>query len=367
VIEISDYSVDCYRDGDEQWILQLFKEAFGEERSLDWWRWKYEGFPGGTDHIVLLRGESGEVLGHVAVIPLRISFRGRDMRGGLYADLMVHPSKAGRGSASAIIQALTGLVYDDLDFAYSFPNVRSLKPAMKQGPVYLGEVPIYWRIERSGDLLKRLRPGRAIPPRLAACGDLVLKALYSLLGSLAAGKGVYRAEPVGAFGDHAASRGFATRDGCGCGIFVPREEAFLRWRFDDNPGVRYDILLLYSRNARDEPSGYAVLATRELMGIRVGFVVDILARPCTLDAIRFLLAESSRFLDEQGVNVLSCMMTGKNTYTRALVSMGFVRVPHRFLPGDLHLATSIPSPRVDREFFSRARNWLLTWADTDLV
>jgi hypothetical protein len=65
-----------YRPGDEEQIVALFKTAYGSERSMSHWRWKFRENPAGLQ-IMLAVTEAGEVVGQYAAVPAWAAKDGR--------------------------------------------------------------------------------------------------------------------------------------------------------------------------------------------------------------------------------------------------------------------------------------------------
>lgn len=99
----------------------------------------------------------------------------------------------------------------------------------------------------------------------------------------------------------------------------------------------------------------------------MGFIVDLLADPPRSRTIRYLLSRALKWFREQEVEAVTCMMSERNAYTRALKSLGFVKVPNRFLPRTLNISLRVYDPGLDRDYVCNLDNWIITWADTDLV
>jgi hypothetical protein len=293
-------------------------------------------------------------------------YRGKEVLGSTYVDFMVRPEYAGRGLGGLLLSTLTGEADRDFSISFGFPNPSSIKSAIRQGTSHMGYVPIYWRIESASAALKGFSiRGASLPRPLVKCADAVLEASYALLGSITPGGNRFLVERAERFEGRLGKLASTGRGGKG--VYVLRDEPFLHWRFDRHPEIDYSVLFLTDRDRGEEPMGYAALAISELQGFKVGFIADVMVHPLSLKPARCLLSHAARRLRAQGVDLLSCMMTGKNVYTHALTSLGFVRVPHRFLPRGLHHTARPLRPDIDADYLRDPDNWFLTWADTDLV
>jgi GNAT superfamily N-acetyltransferase len=361
-----EWDIAYYEPGDEAGIIELYKKVFGEERSLALWKWRFEGLPDATDHITLAKDENGEICGHVAGLPRRVSYRGREVLAGTYVDFMVRPDQAGRGLGTHIAATVLEQTVRKFDLTFSFPNPKSVSSAIRGGASRVGDVPIYWRVESTSAALRGLRRGTKIPSLLTGCCDILLRAFYRLLGLTPLGGRSFACEQAAAFEGNVER--LVSTERPGCEVYVLRDEDFLRWRFDRNPETDYTVLFL--RNRKDVGGGllgYAVLAIREYQGFKIGFIVDALIHPHALRPARYLFSQASRWLEERDVEVLSCMMSGHNPYSTALLSLGYIHIPHRYFPRSLNHTTTSWRPDIDQDFLKDLGNWLVTWADTDLV
>ncbi len=73
----TDFEVRAFQEGDEQDILRMFKPSFHVERSLDHWRWKFEGNPFGSRLITIARHHDGTLAAHYAGYPVLFSRFGK--------------------------------------------------------------------------------------------------------------------------------------------------------------------------------------------------------------------------------------------------------------------------------------------------
>jgi GNAT superfamily N-acetyltransferase len=363
-VSITEWNIDHYKTGDELQILELFRQAFGEERSLALWQWRYGELPGATENILLVKDDRGEVCGHYAALPFALSYRGRKVPGALRIDFMVHPDRQRMGIGGLLIDAMRQHIGGRVALGISFPNTKSTGPTIKKGPHYLGEAPLYWRLEGVSPLLRGL--GRArVPLFLVACANAAMRAFYRLIAMPALLERSYGHAVERAFGEREIRQAEYLREECG--IYFIRDETFLCWRFDRHPEIDYTIIFLEPKGRVDATAGYIVLAVKEYQGYRIGFIVDILVHPLALRPARYLLCQATGWFKAQRVETISCMMTGINPYTRALRSLGFMRVPNRFMPRDLNLSFRVFDPDIDHDYAADPDNWILTWADTDLA
>jgi hypothetical protein len=84
-------TIRLYQPGDERGIMELFHRVFEKERSLAYWRWKFQGNPEGAQ-ICLAVTDAGEVVGQYTGIPVRVTVDGRTLTFSQAVDSMVDAS-----------------------------------------------------------------------------------------------------------------------------------------------------------------------------------------------------------------------------------------------------------------------------------
>lgn len=92
---MSTITVRHYNQGDEHGIVNLFKEVFGREMSLDEWRWKYKGQ--GNQRVYSSVGvtQDNRVVAHYGGIPLPAVYKGKEIKVLSVCDVMIHPKFRG--------------------------------------------------------------------------------------------------------------------------------------------------------------------------------------------------------------------------------------------------------------------------------
>ena len=94
-----------YRPGDEHAILELFARSFHAPRTLEQWRWKFQGNPYGRERISLTF-DGPALVAHYAGYPVPFAMRDGDVIAYQIGDTMTDPSirHIGRGPSSILGQ-----------------------------------------------------------------------------------------------------------------------------------------------------------------------------------------------------------------------------------------------------------------------
>ncbi len=227
-----------YQKGDEEGITSLFKEVFGNEFSIEQWRWKYFIPGNGKIYSKMAEDAAGEIIGHAGAIPLRGVFQNRSIQFFQIADVMVHPEARGFLGRKSVFDSLMKTMFEDIReefhdvFCYGFPGIR---------PYILGDrIKVYERIEQAVVNAKRLSRSLFNPyrVRMVAWDDDKLDDLWAGLSA-----------------DRPLS--------------LIRDKSYLNWRYTTNPFFSYQLLGFFLLG---KLNGWAVIRDS---GDEV-FVVDLL-------------------------------------------------------------------------------------------
>ena len=90
----TDHTNYLYEDGDEHSILELFREVFKVERSLDQWYWEFRDHPVGK-HIWVGKLPDGKVVSQFTGLPVKTKVFDRTAVFSQIVDSMVHPKCRG--------------------------------------------------------------------------------------------------------------------------------------------------------------------------------------------------------------------------------------------------------------------------------
>lgn len=109
----------------EKEISQLFLESFGRTLSIDEWRWFYIDNPIGDPYVTLFY-ENQKLLGHYAVLPTLLNYRGKSFVAYRSMTTMVHPDGRGKGLFTEMAKRVySTLKADNASLVYGFPNANS--------------------------------------------------------------------------------------------------------------------------------------------------------------------------------------------------------------------------------------------------
>jgi hypothetical protein len=127
------FAIRPYRPGDERDILQLFRKVFGQDRSLDHWRWKFLDNPYGTQ-IMLCVAPNGDLAAQYAGVPAPATLNSQKVQVTQLIDSMSDPAYRGvLGGRKGIFVRTVQSFFDTYAhpaasvFLYGFPGIRHFR------------------------------------------------------------------------------------------------------------------------------------------------------------------------------------------------------------------------------------------------
>lgn len=278
-----------YREGDERQILALFKEVFGQELSLAFWRWRFIENPFGRGIIKLLF-DGQELIGHYALMPVAVQVKSGVVKAAFSMTTMTHPDYSGKGIFAYLAEETYKLCQErGLNFVYGFPNRNSYPGFAKRLRWHLAKMTVLK--ERQPSATKR----RPIRTNLSV-------------------KKVERFEDTMDLLWDRVKEGYA--------VAIPRTKQYLNWRFVSSPDVQYAKYIV--SDSYQTILGYVVLKTYTGDNIRRGHIVDIMS-VTDEEIVRVLLDSARDYYFRDGTVDISCWLPQNSFYSNILEKEGFVR------------------------------------------
>lgn len=332
------WAIRPYRQGDESRILQLFHRVFGKERSLAHWRWKFRDNPAGA-HIHVVETEAGEIVGHYAGIPVRVTVDGKAFIFSQLVDTMVDwdyrrgLKKPGMFARLFMKFAEDYGGHDRAAIMYGFPT----PDALRIGQRLLGYVPLH-------RMVKLVRPVRGVPH-----GTPWHQMVDLLHQSRVRIREVDRFDPSA---DRLWER--CRRE---LRIATVRDARYLNWRYADCPEVKYRLLV--ARGVMGTSlQGIAVLRLDSL-GQGVAYLMDWLVPLRAKAAADQLLKRSFEEAESAGLKELHAWLPPSSPWCRYLLDRGFQAVDAEY-----SFVARTYTPELPLEFVNP--RWYYTMGDSDI-
>lgn len=329
--------------------LSGFRECFernGTPRRLDALRWQYLENP--THELFVDLAFSGErIAATYAVQPAFVRACGARALAAQSVDTLVDADFRWRGLFTKMAEALYQRLRErEGAFGYGLPNANS-GPGFfnKRGWLSLDPVPFLVKPLRTAFLASKLPLGR----RLRRLPDLRLEVASDSGGS--SHRRLWRT--AGRSVDVFASDVTVAAD---------RSPQYLRWRLG-RPGERYECLGVFEAM---QLVAFCAYTTVDKHGGRIGYVIELLHDPGRHETGAALLVESLRRMATDGADAVLAWAFGHSPSAMAYSKAGFVPLPERCRPIELHVGvrplgaslTEVPSDR---------RNWYVSYCASDTL
>lgn len=319
-----------YRAGDETAIMALFRRVFGRDLGVEYWRWKFLASPLGS-RVAVAMTPTGEIVGHVGALSLRVQAEGRPFRAACIVDVMTAPEHRRSLSKSGIFATLldllirTGAGDDGAALMYGVP----LRAAFRIANGVFAWQAVF-------PLTRVVRPVSGLPT-----GDR-------------RGGWRYVVRAVDRF------EAWLDRLWAECLPALPfatvRDAAFMNWRFVECPHIRYVPYVLWDR-WRARARGLAVLRF-EWEGQPIATVADWLVPRGDRVAAAALLQGVETEAVRRDVRELAAWLPPDSPEQRFFLGRGY-----RAEVSDVPLTARLYTTRLDWEWVTR--HWYFTMADSD--
>lgn len=364
------WTIREYSPGDETKIAGLFERVFhkpmGATESLRHWHWEYEENPVGPRTAKLV-WDGGRLVGHYAVSPRRLWVEGAQRLAALSLDTMTDPDYGREGIFSASAEACYAAMSErGFEFVYGFPNANSVGGIKRRLRwTMLMPTPVLVKPLDIGPLAARALGVPALGGVLGMPARLLSKAPGVVDAAVESVRARARGGPRLELLDFDAFEPWADRLWERCRdqhrLWVIRDEAFLRWRYDERPESEYRRLKV---TVEGEVVGYAVFVVSERSEGRIAFIMDLLVDLEVPGVTSLLLQGIEQRARSEGANLLSAMVGPGSPMRPSLLRHAYMPLPERFFPKELHFGGRVLSSA--QQFYDPSA-WQLTWGDVDVL
>ncbi len=303
-IAAGDLSVRLSAPGDTPAILALIASSYGrddDDTKRAYWQWKHQANPFGTSPALVAEAD-GRVVG-VRVF-LRWNWRSgaNTVRAVRAVDTATHPAWQGRGIFSRLTMQLVEEVRSEgVSFIYNTPNHKSMPGYVKMGWTPVARIPLWVRPLRISGLVRRALSSHAAPPPTPGECDPISKVLDDV--KLPA----FLADV--AFGDER--------------YHTARTLNYLRWRYNDIPGLEY-----YGRFETSGSEGALIIARARIRGrFREVTISELMVTP-SARGIQLGKAALSRVARSADADYVAACAAAGTTERDVLLRSGFLPVPN---------------------------------------
>lgn len=352
------------RKGDEPKIITLAKNAFGknllpEKHLSEFWDWEFHQNPSG-DAQIWVADDNGNVVGHYAIIPVRLQIGGIIHTAGLVVDVITHSAYRYQGMFTELGRtALKDAGAEHIPFCMGFPMEGSTATIVLPGHFKVGwfiafTIPVFVRPLNFESIVRKLL-GNKYLARLAGLFGSLWERLQSLIGVDASTDSleflVTTSFPkkIDKFWED-ASKDYE--------IIGVRDFQWLNYRFTNVPGREYRIIIAQKNS---KILGYIILREMPRMNLQFGLIVDILTYRRDHHTRWILLAKAVEYFKMKGVDLVGCMIQD-DEYQQDLKALGFIKSLEKYY-FIIHLNTN----QFEREVIAVPKKWFISWGDLDTI
>lgn len=329
-------------------LAPFLAEHLALHRNPSHYDWLYLGNPWGVARAwVAISAESERVVGAAAAFPRKMFVDGEETTCWNLGDFAIHPEYRSLGPAVTLQRrCLEEVTAGRVAFAYDHPSC--------------GMMAVYrWlRIEKTGDVARYTRPLRVdaqveklLPKGMVSRGiSGVGNVLLSLTRPRLSAESTLEVAQLDTRFD-AELAGIAKNLGTRHSVVGARTEAYLNWRFLDNPHADHDVVTVSERGV---PHAYAVVRWTGDLATIVDLAYD--GRSSVMEAA---LAGSVELARQRDARTLNLPTLESNAFAEKLESLGFRRRESR-----VFVVTTRSGGSLDGRV-NRAASWYLLDGDRD--
>lgn len=360
-----------FEPGDLEGVYDLYASTFGEEamdRLRRRWRWQFFDNPAAATLPSRLRvaDQGGAVVGFVAAFPVRQKVFDREMVVRRSCDLMV-AGDARRHDPTVALRLMSTMKSCPGDtlwvgMGYS-PENRMIRRLLRHKP--LEAIPFYVRPQDVRPITRFLARSNGDRPWWAPRAGWLVEGAGAIANTglaalnLARRPRAQRDSVVEAVTEPGEEFDVLWRSvSAEIPIIAIRDRSFVQWRFVEDPVFENTVLL--ARSPEGVPTGYLAMRLAEKGPMRMGRILDVVARPDADSTVEALLHAALERFRSQGVAAVSCL--GLHPVIRRTVKRYLYLAPSgRQHAASLHWKGE---PELAGAVFDPA-NWHLSQADGD--
>jgi hypothetical protein len=355
-------AADLAREEDIDRILELNKLEYGPLDMLATradFAWRHDQNPAGRAIIVVIRDGSGEVVGFIWVVPLRVCVKGRDYPASTGTNLVIHPEHRNTFGYTKLIRRFQQVFKDNnIPLHFSFVSEKIYLRQRKQTPQAISTVPLLVKVLDFESLAHVYFTKKWEGFIIGGAGRVASRFFFRQQPVTPTAN--IALEVVDQFDQEFDEFWLKVRDKYP--VMVIRDQAFLTWRFAGVSGRSYRILLA---RTGDQMLGYAVLRCSTIRGVKTGLVMDLLVTDGVLGETvgACLMAEAEAYFRAQEMSVAVGLMTSLPAEYRILRRAGYQGLPRALAPRAFRFAFVVHDSQKKDLVSLSARDWYITLAD----
>jgi len=337
--------------GDEENLVEIYRDVFGVELGVRYWRWKYFENPCG-EPTMFVALDGARIIGETGGIACNVMVDGRDSRGVQMVDIVVLPEYQKGGPFFKLAKLVRQTEQAEgalLSYAISIKKTYKISTRILK---FRGVSPIKRFIkvlDPSPYLRKKMGPMGGLVGGVGKLGLSVLRP-----GRLTEDKGL-RVVEIKGFDERFDD--LWERVGPSYNIAVVRSSEYLEWRYTRCPIKDYNI---FAAVAGERLDGYVICAFYMEEGIKKGRIVDIFVEKGNKGSAGLLINRAVDYFREEGC-ALAVTWGLEGSWLSPLLQKASFAV--KDTPHDL--ITRVENDVMDIDYLRDVQNWHFNMGDSD--
>jgi GNAT superfamily N-acetyltransferase len=333
-------------------IVEFLSEHLSGHGGAAHFDWLYLANPDGRARAWLaVADKADEAVGVAAAFPRRVRIGGQEMLCWNLGDFAIKPEYRSLGPAVILQRACLETVLDGtVPFAYDHPSCNMMAIYKRMGISETGRVIRFVKLLRVDEKVVKFLKYSVVASGVSEIGNVVLSIVdQGLLVRRRHGAGALEGRFDDRFGklERMRAREFQ--------VVGARNEAYLNWRYLDNPLHEHEILTM---EAGSQLLGYVIIRHEENNATLLDLCAEKIEKNATV--VDGLVAGVIETLRSKGTLALNAPLLENNPLVPSLKRWGFkARESYPFV-------VSAPCPGELSETVRDARNWFLTAGDRDV-
>ncbi len=359
---MKNWRIRRYKPGDETQIILLFQDVFGKKmgktESIKHWKWEYRDNP--NDRLeILLAVDENKIVGHYAVIPVRMKIGSKEYLTSLSLDTMTRRNYRGQGMFPTLATKLYDMLgKSGIPITYGFPNPFSIHGFIKKLNWFeISDLPIYTRPMDFILLFNRYLKIKFLSKIFGS----IINTFYNFFLKKKKMPNNIKIEEINKFDKEFDDLWELNKNKITVGII--RDSKYLNWRYFQRPEGKYVVFAIRNYN---KLKGYIVLNIEERFNLKIGLVMDILADSLCMDYHNYLINHSMLYFKDRKVTIVSAIMFPHCVFYKSLKRNLFMKMFKIFFPYEMYFGARINNDDVNVHLIKDPYNWYLTWGDTDV-
>ena len=356
-----------YAEGDENSIAELlhnnFPNALPSDSIRETWMWQFKK-EGSRNSGVAVAELNGQIVAQYAVMGFPMNCQGQQIDGAISTATVTDEAVRGQG----LFTKLAGKVYADTEkdgckLIFGFPNSQSIQGFIRKLDWFeIGPFPLHLKLVNSSPFFERVIGINPLSGATAWFCNAAMRLFFLRDTQVKKDNSleIRHIQEIPGNIDQLWKEGFIKDR-----IAIVRDKQYLEWRYLRKPFFKYKIYAAFDSSG--ELVGQFVTYTSEKFGLKIIYVMEMMAARDSRDVYRKMLSQLDELAKELAVDAISLLVMRNNPNYFFFVKNGFLPVPSRFHPQDIYFAARINSEDIDSVFVKNHANWYISWGDLDVV